>query len=133
MGDELAAVIVADLQATGDTLGEGAAAGAHALTKGLERLEPIRLAGGMDAQAFGRAVVDGDEDRGLARAGRGRGQIGAPHLVHAFGPDRAVMGLRAMRSADPAGRQQVVRPHQAKHTPLGRADAGEAQPCPDLA
>ena len=44
MGDELAAMVVADLQATGDTLGESAEAGAHALTKGLERLEPARLA-----------------------------------------------------------------------------------------
>ena len=59
--------------------------------------------------------------------------VGYGSTVLVQGPDRAVMGLRTMRSADPAWRQQVVRPHQAKHTPLGRADAGEAQPRPDLA
>jgi hypothetical protein len=34
----------------------------------------------MDADAFDRAVVDGDEHRRLALAGDGRGQVGAPSV-----------------------------------------------------
>jgi len=43
------------------------------------------------------------------------------------------VGLRAMRLADPAWRQQVVRTHQPQDAALGGADAGKAQPRPDLA
>ena len=117
----------------GDALGEGAEAGAHALAQRLERLEAGRPAGGVDADAFGRAVIDRDEDRGLALAGQGRGQVGAPHRVDPLGADRAVVGLRAVRPADPARRQQAVLPHQPQDAALGGADAGEAQPRPDLA
>ena len=78
------------------------------------------------------AVIDRDEDRGLALAGQGRGQIGAPHLVDPLGSDRAVVGLRAMRPADPAWRLQTMLARQAQDAALGGADAGEAQPCPDL-
>ena len=70
---------------------------------------------------------------GLALAGHGRGQVRAPHLVDPFGPDRAVVGLRAVRPADPAWRQQAMRPRQPQDAALGRADAGEAQSCPDFA
>ena len=133
VGDELAAVIVAQLQAARDPLGERAEAGAHALAKRLERLEAGRAAGGVDAQAFGRGVIHRDEDRRLAFAGQGRSQVRGPHLVDPLGADRAVVGLRAMRSPDPAWRQQVVRPHQPQDAALGRPDAGEAQPRPDLA
>ena len=79
------------------------------------------------------AVVDRDEDRGLALAGQGRGQIGAPHRVDPLGADRAVVGLRAVRPADPAWRLQAMLAHQAQDAALGGADAGEAQPRPDLA
>jgi hypothetical protein len=42
-------------------------------------------------------VVDGDEHRRLAFAGdRGR-QVGAPHHVHGFGDNGAVMAARAAR------------------------------------
>jgi hypothetical protein len=66
--DELAAVVVAQLQATRDALAEGAEAGAHSLAQRLERLEPSGAAGRVDAQALGRGVINGDEDRGLALA-----------------------------------------------------------------
>ena len=72
----------------------------------------------MDAQAFGRGMIHRDEDRGLALAGHGRGQIGAPHVVDLFRADRTIVGLRPMRLADPAWRQQVVLAHQAEHAPL---------------
>ena len=35
----------------------------------------------VDADALGRAVVDGDEHRRLPLAGPGGGQVGAPHRV----------------------------------------------------
>ena len=93
-------------------LGEGAEGGAHALAERLERLEARGAARGVDAQAFRRAVIDRHEDRGLALADQGRGQIRAPHRVHPLGADRAVVGPRAVRPADPARGEQVVRPHQ---------------------
>ena len=68
-----------------------------------------------------------------ALCGHGRGQVGPPHVVDPLGADRAIVGLGAMRPADPAWRQQVVRPHQPQDAALGGADAGEAQACPDLA
>ena len=60
------AMVVAQLQAGGDVWAECAEAGAHTLAQRLERLETRRAAGSVDAQARGRGVIDGDEDRGLA-------------------------------------------------------------------
>ena len=47
----------------GDLAPEGAEVLADTLADRLQGLEPRRLAGGMDADALGRAVVDGDKDR----------------------------------------------------------------------
>jgi hypothetical protein len=41
------------------------------------------------------------------------------------------VGLRAMRARDPAWRLESMRAGQAQDAPLGGADAGEAQSCPD--
>src|SRR4051812_42504263 len=68
----LAPVVGAQPQAGGDVLGERAAALAHRLPDRLERLEAVGAPAGMDADALGRAVVDGDEHRGLALAGHHR-------------------------------------------------------------
>src|SRR5512132_2059647 len=112
VGDELAAVVVAQLQTTRDALGEGTKAGAHALAERLERLEAGRAVGCVDADTLGRAVVYGDEDRSLPLAGDGGSEIGAPHLVDPLRSDGAVVGLRAVRPANPARRQRAVLPHQ---------------------
>src|SRR3712207_9550661 len=65
----------------GDVLGEAAEAAPHALADRLERLEAGGAEGGVDADALGRAVVDGDEHRGLALAqGHGLGHVG-PHIT----------------------------------------------------
>jgi hypothetical protein len=53
----LATVIVTDLQAGGDALGEAAKASADALAERLEGREPGRPAGGVDADTLGRAVI----------------------------------------------------------------------------
>ena len=66
---------MAQLQAAGDGLAEGAEGEAHGLAERLERLEARRPPGSVDAQALGRGVVDGDEDRGLALARHGGGQV----------------------------------------------------------
>jgi len=70
VGDELAAVIVAQLQAMGAAFAEGAEGEPHGLPERFERLKARRPAGGVDAQALGRGVIDGDEDRGLTLAGQ---------------------------------------------------------------
>ena len=120
-------VVVAELKADSDALGEGAEAGAYALTDRLEGLEARGPVCCVDADALGRAVVDGDEDGRLPLAGHGRGQIAAPHLVDPFGPDRGVVRLRATRPPDPARRLQPMLAGQAQHPALGGTDAGEAQ------
>ena len=132
VGDELAAVVVAQLEARSDALGEGAEAGADTLPDRLEGLEAGGSARGVDADALGRAMVDGDEDRGLPLGGQGRGQIAAPHRVDPLGSDRAVVRLWAVRAADPAWRLQAVLSGQPQDPALGGADAGEAEPGPDL-
>src|ERR687884_1803032 len=83
-----------------------------ALADRLQRLEARRPGGGVDADAFGRAMVDGDEHGGLSLAGPGRGQIGAPPLVHPVGDDSAVVVAWPPRRADARGREQAVFAHQ---------------------
>jgi hypothetical protein len=69
VGDELTAVVVAELEAAGDARAESAEAGTHTLTQWLERLKAGRPAGGVDANAFRRAGIDRDEDRSLPLGG----------------------------------------------------------------
>ena len=68
VGNELAAVIVAQLEAGSHALREAAEAGADTLSDRFEGFEACRPSGGVDADALGRAVVDGDEDRRLTLA-----------------------------------------------------------------
>src|SRR3954452_889352 len=133
VADVPAAVVVAQPQAGGDVLGERAAALAHRLLDRLERLEAVGAPAGMDAVALGRAVVDGDEDRGLALAGHHRGQVGPPHHVDPLGRDRAVVGPRAVSTPGTLVRQQAVLAREPQDAAPAGADAGEAQPRPQLA
>src|SRR5436305_13019758 len=52
-----------------DILREPAEVAPHALAERLQGLGAVRVEGGVDADALGRAVIDGDEHRGLALAG----------------------------------------------------------------
>src|SRR3954467_6149113 len=133
VADVLAAVIVAEPQAGGDVLGEGAMASADGLPDRLQGLEPVGAAGGVDADALGRAVVDGDEHRGLTLAGHHRGQVGPPHQVDPLGRDRAVVGLRAARMTGTLVGEQAVLAREPQDAAAAGADAGEAQPRPQLA
>jgi hypothetical protein len=77
-------------------------------------------------------MVDSHEHRDLALAGEGRGQVGAPHRVHRLGNDGAVVVARASGGPDPGGREEVVLAHEPQDAALGRANAHDAQPSPDL-
>src|SRR3954467_3245272 len=110
-GHVVAAVVVADGQTPGNVLRECCEVTPDTLADWLQRLETRRTGGGVDTDTFGRAVVDGDEHGGLPLAGPGRGQIGAPHLVHPVGDDGAVMIAWSPRRADARGREQPVFAH----------------------
>src|SRR3954454_20928298 len=133
MAHVLAPVIVAEPEAGGDVLGEGAEALAHRLPDRLQGLEAVSVKAGVDADALGRAVVDGDEHRRLALAGHHRGQIGPPHQVDSPGRDRAVVGPRAVRPPGTLVRQQAVLAGEPEDAAAAGADAREAQHRPQLA
>src|SRR3954454_17816219 len=126
-------MIVAELKAGGGALAEGAEALAHALTHGLERLEAIGASAGVEADALGRAMIDGDEYRRLAFASDDVGPVGAPYEIDPLGGDGAVVGSRAMRAAGTLIRQQAMPAHEPQDAAPTGADAGEAQPRPQLA
>ena len=132
-GHVLTAVIVADGKSSSHAVGERAEILAHALTEWFERLEAGAVAGGVDADALGIVVVDGDEYRDLAFASPGRGYVGAPHGVQRVRDDGAVVVARAAGRADPRGCHQGVLAHQSQHSVPGGADAGKAQAGPYLA
>src|SRR3954470_5023019 len=136
-------MIVAELKAGGGALGEGAKMLAHALTHGLERLEAIGASAGVEADALGRAMIDGDDcsvavsaarvsslQGRLAFASDGAGQVGAPHDVDPLGGDPAVVGPRAMRAAGTLMGQQAMPAHEPQDAAPAGANAGQAQPRP---
>jgi hypothetical protein len=89
---------VPDGEPGGDLAVEPAEALPHALADRLQSLKAGGAATGMNADALGRAVVDGNEHRRLALAGHDRGQVRTPHHVDPLGDDRAVV------APGPAGR-----------------------------
>ena len=99
-GHVLAAVVVADAEARGRLLLDAAEALGHALPDRLQRLVAGAVEGGVDADAFRRAVIDGDEHRDLAVLdGEGGGHVGSPHRVDRLRDDRAVVVARAAGAA----------------------------------
>src|ERR671938_367814 len=105
-------MVMPEREAGGDTLGEAGEVTAHPLPDRLQRLEAGGALRRMDADAFGRAMVDGDKDRDLTLAREGRGQVRAPHRVHRLGDDGAVVMARAPGRADPGGREQIIPKHE---------------------
>ena len=86
----------------------------------------------MVADALAGAVVDGKEHPDpTVSDGHGLGHVGAPHCVHRRGGDGAVMGTLP-GTADAVRREQAVLAHQPPDPPGRGADAGMAQPGPDL-
>src|SRR3954447_19084427 len=70
--------------------------------------------------------------RGLAFAGHRRGRVGSPHRLDLAGGDPAVVGPWAVRHARPLVRREAVLAREPQDAAAG-ADAGEAQPRPQLA
>ena len=62
-------MVMPDGQTAGDRLGKPAEVLPHALADRLQSLETSGLCMGVDADAFGGAMIDRDEHRGLAFAG----------------------------------------------------------------
>src|SRR4051794_40390167 len=132
-GHVVRAMVVAQGEALSHVLLDAAEMAQDALAHRLERLEAVAGAGGMAADALAGAVVDGDEDPGPALAqGDSLGHVGAPHHIHGGGGDGAVMGA-LLRATDALWREQAVLAHEAADPPGRGADAGMAQPGPDLA
>src|SRR5215218_7616112 len=77
-------------------------------------------------------MIDGHKHRNLSLTGDRRGQVRAPHRVHSFGDDGAIVVARTPGRAGPRGREEVVLAHEPQHPALGRANARHAQPRPDL-
>src|SRR4051794_6865818 len=78
-------------------------------------------------------MIDGDKHCNLSLTGDRRGQVRAPHRVHSFGDDGAIVVARTPGRADPRGGEQIVLAHEPQHPPLGGAKACHAQSGPDLA
>src|SRR5947209_2714785 len=106
---------------------------AYALAERFKRFEAGGTPGGMDADAFGRAVIHGNEHRGLALAGNGRCQVGAPHRVYRLGNYGPVMAARTVRRSDPRRGEQVVLPHEPQHPAFRGSHARDPQSRPHLA
>src|SRR4029079_6336709 len=98
-----------------------------------ERVEAMGVVAGVQPDALAGAMIDGDEHRCLALASDDGGQVGAPHEIDPLGGDPAVVGARAMRAGGTLMRQQAVLAHQPQDAAPAGAEAGEAQPRPQLA
>ena len=104
-------VVVPKTQPAGDALANRAEAGADALADRLQGLKSGPALGRMQADALGRAVIDGHEDEGRALAhGHCGRHVRAPHHIGGRGGDRAVVRLRAVRVAHAVRGLEVVLP-----------------------
>src|SRR5210317_1274608 len=86
----------------------------------------------MHAKTLSRAVIDGDEHRGLPFAGGDSGHVGAPHLVHRLAGDGAIMRPWAPWRSRPLMHQQALLAHDPQHPARTGSDPGIAQAGPDL-
>jgi hypothetical protein len=125
-------VVVAERQA-GRHLGSvGSEVLTDALAEWLEGLEAGAAPGGVDADALGGEVVDGDEHGGRSLGGPAGGGVDPPHGVRAVRDDRAVVRGRAVRLAGPCRGEESRLAHQPEHPRLTGPDPGQAQACPHL-
>jgi hypothetical protein len=109
-------VVVADGEAAGGILFDGAEALGDVLSDRFQRLVPGPMQGGVDADALVRAMFDGDEDRDLALLHREAcSHVGAPHHVDGVRDDRAIVAARAARTAGPVRGPEAVLARQAAH------------------
>ena len=79
----------------------------HALADRFERLEASGTSGGMDTDALGRTMIDGDKHCGLPLAGDRGGEISAPAGVEGIRDDGSVVAARPAWCADAGGGEKV--------------------------
>jgi hypothetical protein len=95
---------------------------AYRLPDRLQRFEAMTSLDSVDAEAFGRAVVDGCKYRDLSvLLGECRSAVSSPQLVRSVGDDGAGVWVLRSHSRRPAGRKQVMFPHESQNSLL---------PCP---
>jgi len=123
VGDELAAVVMPQRHARGDRDLVVALGGPDRLAHALDGLEARAPQCGAHAQALAGAVVDEDEDGGVALVGHAPGGVDGPHLVRTFGDDGALVDLRAADGRRPLAGKQSVGTHDAQHPSHRGADA----------
>ena len=134
MRDELAAVVMAQRHACGDADLVVAPGGPDRLAQALDGLESRAPQRGTDAQALAGAVVDEDEDGGVALVGEAASGVDGPHPVGPVGDDGAVVDLGSADGDGALVGEQPVLAHDAQHPRHRGAGASLLpQPCPDLA
>src|SRR4051812_38364870 len=121
-------------QASGNAAGESAELFFHSLTNRFQRFEASGLLDHVNADALGRAVINGGEDghRTLRSGESGRG-IGSPHLIGHFSDDCPFVRIAPSRLWRPGRREQLVFPQQMQYAVLRGPDALMPKPGPDLA
>jgi len=106
--DELAAVIMPQGQSRGYVLAESSETVAHALANRFQRLETCASFDGVDADHLQGAVVNSEKYRCVAFLGREcLRHVRAPHVIHARGLDRPIMGLWTVRWPMRVGANQL--------------------------
>ena len=127
VAEVLTAVVVAQGEPRGDAGRVAPVVLPQPLAQRLQRLEARAGSRRVNADTLLRAVVDGDEDRGVALAGgEARGGVGSLHLVGTLGADRAVVVARPAAAPDPGRGEQTRFPHQPQHPALRSAHTGQA-------
>src|SRR5688500_15494147 len=111
IGDVLRAPVAADPEPARDVLREAAEHLAHALAQRLKGGPAIADLRGVPAHQLVDAVIDGAEEPAPAvRLGVEARRVGAPHLIRTRRGDRAGVRWVAIRRAQAARREQVMRP-----------------------
>ena len=108
--------------------------GVDGLPEALDGLEACSSQGGPGTEALSGAVVDDDEDGGVALGGEASGGVDGPHPVGSLGRDGAIVGIRPADADRPVAGEEAVLPHDPEDASHGGADAAlVAEPRPDLA
>ncbi len=134
VADELAAVVVAEGHALRDADVVSALGGPVGLAEALDGLEAGSAEGGPHAEELSGAVVDEDEDGGVALVGHAAGGVDGPHAVGPVGGDGAVVDLRVAEGGGPLLREEAMLSHEAEDPSHRGEDAALVpQAGPDLA
>ena len=128
VGQVVRPVVVPETQPAGHAVADAPEAFPDALADRLQGLEAGPALGGMEADARGRAVIDGHEDEGCPLGdGHGGRHVCAPHHVGRLGGDGPVVRLRPMRVARARRGLEVVLAHQPAHPLLRGAHPRDPQ------